>query len=119
MAEEDATRVLGEYYEGYGREVLCPSCGFNYTHPYQVDVRQLTWKATISGLGATVSKYRNEPGHRGSEVVVHFYCEGGCTFTMTMVFHKGMTYFIRTVGAPLPISERDGTPVAPHELERG
>ena len=32
------TTKFGEYEDGFGAELLCPSCGFNYLHHDRVEV---------------------------------------------------------------------------------
>lgn len=77
--------------EGFGGEALvCPSCGFNYVHPVEVEVNAGGRITTITHDGMQHTK--GAASVRGVRISVAFWCESGCGTRWTLQFHKGMTF---------------------------
>ena len=91
---------FGEYHEGFGAELQCPSCGFNYLHHDRVEVFECGEDAT-HGVHVTVSdgkatfdtSLEGNPSRRRHGLKVHFWCEG-CKAkpVLSIIQHKGNTY---------------------------
>jgi hypothetical protein len=84
----------------------CPICGGECTHHGDVTVRN---RSTEDGPGLQVSVHgtttrqellEKDGGFRGrrDDLSIAFWCEGGCSFTMEIMQHKGTT-FVRWVEA--------------------
>jgi very-short-patch-repair endonuclease len=82
--------------------IPCPACGFNCTHIDTVEI------ATASGRGARIEAHGEDDGSgvtvseltctipsawglRRHQIMLHGYCENGCSFTLSLVQHKGAT----------------------------
>lgn len=92
---------LGEYAEGYGAELICPACDGIHLHHEKVEIFERKEDATL-GLHVTVGDMQvttdmnleGNPSRRRHGLAVKFWCEecGGKSL-LTMVQHKGNTYF--------------------------
>ena len=79
--------------------LLCPICGFDYTHHNQVDVFERiggedgpTLQITVDGAQVTVAPSDENPSSRRGAVAIQFYGECGHTWDLTLVQHKGTTF---------------------------
>lgn len=91
---------FGEYHEGYGAELLCPSCSSNYLHHAGVEVFECGEDAT-HGVHVTVadgkatcdSSLDGNPSARRHGLKITFWCEG-CDVkpVLSISQHKGNTY---------------------------
>lgn len=91
---------FGDFYEGDGAELLCPSCGFNYLHHDKVEVFECEEDAT-HGVHVTVAQAKatfdisleGNPSARRHGLKVYFWCEG-CKAkpVLSISQHKGNTY---------------------------
>jgi len=91
---------FGEYHEGYGAELACPSCGFNYLHHDKVEVFECGEDAT-HGVHVTVADAKaafdtsleGNPSSRRHGLKIYFWCEGCKTKPVLSISqHKGNTY---------------------------
>lgn len=79
------------YHDGYGaRALLCPSCGFEYVHPTEVEVNAGGRITTITRGGMQHTK--GPASGRGVRISIGLWCESGCGTRWTLQFHKGQTY---------------------------
>lgn len=90
---------FGEYQEGYGAELACPSCGSNYLHHDKVEVFECGEDA-IHGVHVTVADAKaafdtsleGNPSSRRHGLKIYFRCEGCETKPVLSISqHKGMT----------------------------
>lgn len=90
---------LDNYEDGWGAELLCPNCGFNYLHHDRVEIFERSEDATL-GLLVTVAEGKvtmetslsGNPSSRRNGLTVHFWCEGcKATPVLTIAQHKGNT----------------------------
>ncbi|MEA3437936.1 MAG: hypothetical protein U9R43_15845 [Thermodesulfobacteriota bacterium] len=89
-----------ESYEGFGAELKCPSCGFNYLYHDRIEVFDRTEDAE-TGLHVDVSDEKvsvdnnlnGNPSGRRHGLKIYFRCEG-CSEkpVMSILQHKGNTY---------------------------
>ena len=91
---------FGEYHEGYGAELICPSCGFNYLHHEKVEVFERGEDAT-HGVHVTVAdtkatcdtSHEGNPSARRHGLKIYFSCEGcAAKPVLSLSQHKGNTY---------------------------
>ena len=96
---------FGNFEEGWGAELKCPSCGGNklfYT-PLEIWERfedaEFGLHLVIEGVQTTIdNNVTHNPSPRGRGLTIHFTCEGCSAMTvLTFAHHKGKTYvdFIR------------------------
>lgn len=92
--------TFSEYQEGYGAELVCPSCGFNFLHHDKVEVFERNEDApngvhvTIEESKATVdTSLQGNPSSRRHGLKIYFWCEG-CEAkpVLSISQHKGNTY---------------------------
>lgn len=69
--------------------LCCPVCGFDYVHPEQGAVDQGRSRSVVTRESTTVATSDSPSGHRGSVVVLRFWCEQGHGFEYRYEFHKG------------------------------
>jgi len=66
----------------YGDVLVCPTCGFQYTHAGTVDIHM-----------ADKTEYTSPSGTRNNDwLAISFECEGGHSFKLVIAQHKGYTY---------------------------
>lgn len=92
--------TFDQYFEGYGAELLCPSCGNNYLHHDRVEVFERSEDET-QGLHVSVSEGKatldnalsGNPSARRHGLSIHFWCEGCSTRSvLNIAQHKGNTF---------------------------
>ena len=79
--------------------LACPVCGFDYVHPIAIECRspgQANGRLRVDQHGIHLDP-TVPPDGRGVVIALTFLCEGGHLFTYRMRFHKGMTFFERTL----------------------
>ncbi len=88
------------YEEGFGGQLKCPSCGFNYLHHDKVEVFERSEDAehglhvvVENGSVKTDTDLQGNPSSRRHGLAIHFWCEG-CDEkpVLTLIQHKGNTY---------------------------
>jgi len=89
-----------------GNEVKCPTCGFEYMHPIEVQVDRGGSVVQVDADG--VGFLKREPQGRGVVIVVKFHCEDGYESFFALNFHKGVTFSHMIAGKALPSGENDG-----------
>jgi len=87
------------YEQGFGAELLCPNCGFNYLHHDQVEIFERNEDA-LSGLHVVVDDGRlstdtslsGNPSSRRHGLNIRFWCEGCKAISiLSIAQHKGNT----------------------------
>jgi hypothetical protein len=88
-----------QWYGEFTRDLLvCPACGFEYTHLRQTVVYQRKEDAKTNKISAPATGdlirggEDDNPSPRRDAVVLHFECECGHRFTVTFIQHKGQTF---------------------------
>lgn len=91
---------FGQYHNGLGGELVCPSCGFNYLHHDKVEVFECG-EDTPYGVHVTVedakatfdTSLEGNPSARRHGLKIYFWCEG-CQAkpVLSLHQHKGNTY---------------------------
>lgn len=88
------------YEEGFGGELKCPSCGFNYLHHDKVEIFERGEDAenglhvtVVDGEVQTNTTLEGNPSSRRHGLLVHFWCEG-CKAkpVLSISQHKGNTW---------------------------
>jgi len=87
------------YEDGWGAELLCPSCGFNYLHHGRVEIFDRSEDASSDvhvvvdeGKAIVDTSLDGNPSSRRHGLAVHFWCEGcKATPVLTIAQHKGNT----------------------------
>jgi hypothetical protein len=69
--------------------LACPICGNTYVHPAKVAVEQGSTKTVVVHEATCVQPTDRGSHHRGSEISLAFWCEGGHRFEYRMAFQKG------------------------------
>jgi len=91
---------FGIYEQGFGAELKCPACGFNYLHHEKIEIFERT-EDSETGLHVTVNEgevktdtnLSSNPSPRRHGLLVHFSCEGcSAISTLSLIQHKGNTY---------------------------
>jgi hypothetical protein len=87
------------YQEGFGGELKCPSCGYNYLHHEKVEIfergedeeKGLHVKVE-NGMVTTDTNLSGNPSARRHGLTIHFWCEG-CKAkpVLSISQHKGNT----------------------------
>ena len=80
-----------EVCEGF-TALCCPVCGNTYVHPAKVVVEQGSTKTVVDHEATSVQPTDRGKHHRGSEITLAFWCEGGHRFEYRMDFHKGQMF---------------------------
>lgn len=89
-----------QYETGFGAELLCPSCGFNYLHHDRVEIFECGEDAThgvhvvvADGKATFDTSLEGNPSARRHGLKIHFWCEG-CKAkpVLSIGQHKGNTY---------------------------
>lgn len=91
---------FGEYHEGYGAELICPSCGFNYLYHDKIEVFECGEDAThgvhvtIADSKATIdTSLQGNPSSRRHGLKIYFRCENcDAKPVLSISQHKGNTY---------------------------
>ncbi|AYV11544.1 MULTISPECIES: hypothetical protein [Shewanella] len=87
------------YQSGWGSELLCPNCGFNYLHHEHVEIfergedqRQGVHVTVADGKATFDTSLDGNPSSRRHGLLVRFWCEG-CKAkpVLTISQHKGNT----------------------------
>jgi len=88
------------YEDGFGSELKCPSCGFNYLHHHKIEVFEREEDAEY-GLHVVIHKsaattdpnLSGNPSGRRHGLAIHFLCEGcQSNSILTIAQHKGNTW---------------------------
>lgn len=87
------------YEEGYGAELKCPSCGFNYLHHNKVeifecgeDAKQGVHVTVADGAATMDTDLSANPSMRRHGLKIEFWCEGCKAKPVLFVAqHKGNT----------------------------
>lgn len=85
---------------GYGAELLCPHCGFNYLHHDRVEVFERGEDAkhgvhvSVADGNATMNTdLAGNPSDRRHGLNVYFWCEGcDAVPVLSIAQHKGVTH---------------------------
>ena len=72
--------------------LCCPICGNTFVHPAKVVVEQGSTKTVVVHEATSVQPTDRGKHHRGSEITLAFWCEGGHRFEYRMAFHKGQLF---------------------------
>ena len=95
-----ASDIFNEKFQ-LEKEVKCPTCGYEYTTPYEVELYcgnddyETTKILTVGNdLELKLEKKKRKLSHRvrGLSFVVSFSCENGHDWKRIFAFHKGITY---------------------------
>ena len=88
------------YHEGYGAELVCPSCSGNYLHHDRVDIFE-RGEDQDKGIHVSVAEGKvtvdtglaDNPSARRGGLNIHFWCEG-CSAkpVLTIAQHKGNSF---------------------------
>jgi hypothetical protein len=84
-------------------DMVCPKCDSEYCHFVQVDVIQGQDSTIIQAERTLQVKSDLQTSARGSEVILHIYCEEGHKFRVRMAFHKGTITLYYSDPVDLPI----------------
>ena len=90
---------LDNYQEGWGAELLCPNCGFNYLHHDRIEIFERVEDAThgvhvsvADGKAILDTSLAGNPSSRRHGVAIYFWCECcKATPVLTIAQHKGNT----------------------------
>lgn len=97
--EKGVEPEFDNYQFGWGAELLCPNCSFNYLHHDRVEVYERgedeahCVHVTVAGRGVTVDSFLSDnPSPRRHGLAIHSWCEG-CQVkpVFTVSQHKGNT----------------------------
>jgi len=89
------------YHEGFGSNLMCPYCGYNYVHHEEIEIFDrcedekagLHVKIDADGAASIDMDLHNNPSPRRHGLAIKIWCEGcDAKSTLTFVQHKGMTY---------------------------
>lgn len=69
--------------------LCCPLCGMDYVHPEQVAVDQGKTRTVVRRESTRVAASERSESHRGSLILLDFWCENGHRFRYRLEFHKG------------------------------
>ncbi len=91
---------FSEYQDGFGGELICPSCKSSYLHHDKVEVFECGEDASY-GIHVTVENTKvtldtsleGNPSARRHGLKIYFWCEGcAAKPILTLQQHKGNTY---------------------------
>jgi len=89
-----------EYQEGFGAELICPSCGSNNLHHDRVEIYERNEDAVhglhvvvVEGKATLDNSLEGNPSSRRHGLKIFFWCEG-CKAkpVLSVKQHKGTTY---------------------------
>lgn len=91
---------LGDYNEGYGAELICPSCGSNFLHHEKVEIFERGEDEThgvhvsvADGKATCDTSLEGNPSARRHGLKIFFWCEGcDAKPVLSLSQHKGNTY---------------------------